>query len=172
MSTANPEPRSSRRRVTAGRTASGESAPNHTGGTKVLGQNQTAAPSSARPLLPRGWEGTACQVQPAGSSTPQPDPGLRRRQVGRRSLLVQGSSQDVLAIRRELDKGHGGVVVICTETEGLTHGAEASAGVRKGNSPPLLRTAPCSGPREAMPPCGHHQPEGACCTSSPRLMPA
>lgn len=88
------------------------------------------------------------------TARPTPSVGLGRRQVGRQSLLVQGGSQDVLAVRRELDEGHGGVVVICTGTEGLTRGAGVSARAGKETA------RRCSAPREAMPPCRHHHPEG------------
>lgn len=53
-------------------------------------------------------------------------------------LLVQGRGQDVLAVRRELHKGHRGVVVICAETGGLTHGAQCwglSRGSKEGTPP-------------------------------------
>ena len=104
-----------------------------------------------RNLTP-GCEGTERQRADPESSPDRPwPPQLRRRspprpssllqagtlspQVGEAGhVLVQGRSQDVLAVGRELHKGHRGVVVICVETERLTRGPWASAPGRKGNT--------------------------------------
>lgn len=106
---------------------------------KGLGEAALATPSPQRSAF---WQ-TA--THPSPPSPPPPasqklEPsrrvwvhtGLRKFNTGRKRaprqaekhkrLLVQGRSQDVLAIRRELHKGHGRVVIICRETDRLMPG--------------------------------------------------
>lgn len=54
---------------------------------------------------------------------PHTHPGRARQR-----LLVQGGGQDVLAVRRELHEGHGGVVVICMEHRRGCRGALTAGG--------------------------------------------
>ena len=101
---------------------------------------------------------------PAAQTGPRRGPGREgRSQAGawphthagqaRQRLLVQGGGQDVLAIRRELHKGHGGVVVICVEHRCGCRGALAAGGLphhRPVRSPPRVRTLPPPTTRASM----------------------
>lgn len=69
---------------------------------------------------------------------------------GHERLLVQGRSQDVLAIRRELHKGHRRVVIICRETARLSKGVPITApGRSREATATVLTPPPWSDPRRA-----------------------
>lgn len=156
------------------------------GGTRVLGAEPRSTLEAGRPLQtgpgaslatgprrfaqsrdgPSAWRLHAgCRV-PAGA---RPRAGLRTCGAGQKGppgrsgrherLLVQGRGQDVLAIRRELHKGHRGVVVICVETGGLTRGrsAGASAGAKR-------RAAPLTKERPGEAAADLDRPHGARCS--------
>lgn len=117
---------------------------------------------------PSAWRLHAgCRV-PAGA---RPRAGLRTCGAGQKGplgrsgrherLLVQGRGQDVLAIRRELHKGHRGVVVICVETGGLTRGRSAGASAGAGR-----RAAPSRKSVPARPPLTWTGPTGPAARAS------